>query len=434
MQDVYLIYDIGKTNKKILLFNNNGEVVAEYGEHFGESIDEDGFACDDIEQIGSWILGQYEQLKANGRYRIKAINFATYGASFVHIGKYGKVLTPLYNYLKPIPKSITDHFLHTYFDGNAENFVLNTASPLMGMLNSGLQLYWIKHTKPALWNTIAYSLHLPQYLYYLFTKNPTSDYTSIGCHTGLYNVVNQQYHPWVFAEGVDKKLAPIKKVVTALADGTLVGNGLHDSSAAIIPYIQQYKEPFILISTGTWCINMNPFNSEPLTVEELHKDCLTYLQANGKPVKASRIFLGKEHAMRCQQIAAHFNCADDFYKTVLLEHIDESDFVPAFMEGSGPQPMTAKPVWDIAKYPAASIAYNCLMKGLVALLSESIALIDDAMITTFYIDGGFAGNFIFQHYLRECFPHKAIKVVGFPQATALGTYLSLREQLDMMKT
>lgn len=50
-------------------------------------------------------------------------------------------------------------------------------------------------------------------------------------------------------------------------------------------------EKFILLSTGTWCINMNPFNEDPLTKEQLEQDCLSYMSINQKPVKYSRFFM-----------------------------------------------------------------------------------------------------------------------------------------------
>ena len=50
-----------------------------------------------------------------------------------------------------------------------------------------------------------------------------------------------------------------------------VGIGLHDSSAALIPYLVNFSMPFVLISTGTWCISMNPFSKTALTAEELQQ-------------------------------------------------------------------------------------------------------------------------------------------------------------------
>jgi len=42
------IFDIGKTNKKLLLFNDQYEVILEQEEKFEETIDDDGFPCDDL--------------------------------------------------------------------------------------------------------------------------------------------------------------------------------------------------------------------------------------------------------------------------------------------------------------------------------------------------------------------------------------------------
>ncbi|HEY0055668.1 MAG TPA: hypothetical protein VGB63_09950 [Pedobacter sp.] len=116
----------------------------------------------------------------------------------------------------------------------------------------------------------------------------------------LWDFTKNDYHHWVKQEGLIEKLPPIApsdSVYPALFENRnyQVGVGLHDSSAALIPYLVNLHEPFILISTGTWCISLNPFNDSPLTDEELKADCLSYLQYNGKPVKAARVFAGFKH-------------------------------------------------------------------------------------------------------------------------------------------
>lgn len=432
MQEIYLIYDIGKTNKKVLVFSADGKVIDEYKESFEETTDEDGFPCDDLEKITDWVLGQHELLLKNGRYKIKAINFATYGASFVHINEAGKPLTPLYNYLKPFPASLKQKFLTDHFNSDANEFSLHTGSPFMGMLNSGLQLYWLKQTNPQVWNSIKYSLHLPQYLSYLFTNKPLSDYTSVGCHTGLWNMKSNQYHPWIFAEEINQKLAPLTNTpVAGEKKGIAIGVGLHDSSAALIPYLNQNKEPFLLISTGTWCINLNPFNHELLTPEELKKDCLCYLQVTGKQVKASRIFLGKEHDYQTKRIAAHFNVPEDFYKSVTAITIQENNhFIPSCMEGSGPLQEKQIGEWDVSIYKNAETAYIALMKGLTDLLKISIDLVLTPDIKQIFIDGGFAANQLFKRMLMENYPAINISKVEFSQATAFGAYLQIRNAHD----
>ena len=77
-------------------------------------------------------------------------------------------------------------------------------------------MYWIKKTKPEIFKQIKNSLHFPQYLSYLFTGIPLSEYTSIGCHTNLWNFKDNTYHKWIIKEGIDEILAPIVSTKTSI--------------------------------------------------------------------------------------------------------------------------------------------------------------------------------------------------------------------------
>ena len=79
----------------------------------------------------------------------------------------------------------------------------------------------------------------------------------------------------------------------------------------MIPYLISFKEPFILLSTGTWCISLNPFNHFDLTDDQLNKDCLCYISFKGNTVKASRLFAGYEHEEAVKKLAAQFNKPHD---------------------------------------------------------------------------------------------------------------------------
>ena len=54
-QDVIAIFDIGKTNKKFLLFDADLKLVHQDEQKFAEIMDEDGFPCDDMDKIESWM-------------------------------------------------------------------------------------------------------------------------------------------------------------------------------------------------------------------------------------------------------------------------------------------------------------------------------------------------------------------------------------------
>lgn len=427
-----LIFDIGKTNKKCFLFDEAYQEVYRNYIRFDELQDEEGFPCDNLEEIKKWIFRQFEYLWNDPIYDIQAINFSTYGASFVHLDEAGNLLTPLYNYLKPFPAEMLQDFLQKY--GPESAFALQTASPVSGMLNSGLQLYWLKYARPEIFAKIHTSLHFPQYLSYLFSQKTVSEYTSIGCHTGLWDYAKKDYHDWVYAEGIDKILAPIVPTDTQFEilfeeEKVKMGVGIHDSSAALYPYLHDEKEPFLLMSTGTWSVSLNPFGTEILTETELAHNCLNYMRIDGKAVKAARLFLGKEYAFQVAKLAAHFDKPADFdqkiqFDPVLFERLKQS-FQQSFQSHfhfehipiSYAQPAET-PFSGMASYEEA---YHQLMMELVEIQLAYVRMaMGETEIPKIYIDGGFAENELFVRMLELALPAVVVQAVVPAKGSALG--------------
>lgn len=430
-KNIYVIFDIGKTNKKCLLFDDNNILIEEQQEVYAEIEDEDGFPCDDLTRLTEGVLSQWQRLKKDERFDIKGVNFTAYGASFVYLDENDRPVAPLYNYLKPMPPALSEQFYRSveqHSHQSKEAFAAATCSPPMGLLNSGLQLYYLKYAKPATYEKVATALHLPQYLSFLISGKKYTDFTSLGCHTALWDFTKNDYHDWVKSEGIEQKLAPIttQAVAAELSDGTLVGVGLHDSSSALLPYSTEHKELFILISTGTWCINLNSFNQTPLSIEAISKDCLSYMTPKGQMTKASRVFFGKEHDHQVERIAQYFTVKKDFYKTIAFKNAPSiSEFTPACMEGTGPFPQKATHIWDLSKYDTALDAYLALMRGLMDILKVAIGLVDND-VPTLFVDGGFVRNAVFMGMLKSDFPDKTIKHLDMSQATALGALCFLK--------
>jgi len=126
------------------------------------------------------------------------------------------------------------------------------------------------------------------------------------------------------------------------------GIGVHDSSAALIPYQLMFDEPFIFIITGSWNITMNPFSTAPLTAGEISQDCLNYINYMNKPVRASRIYLGREHSHQVDKLCKFFGKEENSYRAVkfdpaltkklIRENNPLKKFFPELMEGTGPYP------------------------------------------------------------------------------------------------
>ena len=473
------VFDIGKTNKKCFIFNEDYHIVFEKTNQLTETIDEDGEVCENLDLLKNWILAAVRETLHDPRFQIRAINVTTYGASLVHLDEDGQILTPLYNYLRPFPDDLKKQFFEHY--GGESKITLETASPVLGNLNAGLQLYWLKYYKPLVFKQIKWSLHFPQFIAYFIYKNlvnntksdglhfdqerslsfrtegrskyiksfakamesggdlksppdyAASEITSIGCHTMLWDFQKNDYHDWTKAEGIAEKFPPIQPSNLALpitnnhytnnqytnnqytdnqytdnhytnnqytdnqAQSIQTGTGLHDSSAALIPYLAHFKEPFILISTGTWCISLNPFNAEPLTAEELRQDCLCYLSYAGKAVKAARYFGGQEHEQGVRELAARYGVGEDFYRMI-----------------------------DLADGSELSDSYQHLVKQLVEKQANSTRLaLGNTAIRHIFVDGGFAKNELYLTLLAEAFPEMEVFSAEVPQATALGAALAI---------
>lgn len=414
----------------------------EKSESFAETIDEDGDPCENLQLLTDWVKKSLLEISLMEGVTLKAVNFSAYGASFVHIDREGRPVTPLYNYLKPYPEKLKNKFYETY--GNELTFSMQTASPVLGNLNSGLQLYMLKNEKPDLFHKIHYSLHLPQYLSFLVTGRRYADITSIGCHTGLWNFSQNHYHEWVYREDISDKLAPIfpsdQLMRTVYNKKSLLsGVGLHDSSAALIPYLSNFTEPFVLISTGTWCISLNPFNQTGLTAEELQQDCLCYMEYRGRPIKASRLFAGHEHEQQVKRLAAFFNVGQDYYKTILFDPDTVARLQKniSFKNDERKEIMqqSAFGVRDLSAFTNYNEAYHQLMIDLIKQQVTSTNLVlKNCNIKRIFLDGGFSRNSIYMHLLASAYPEMEIYAASIALASALGTALAVHPYWNKKNT
>jgi len=434
-EKVIAIFDIGKTNKKIILFNADLKIISETEEKFPVIKDDDGFDCDDIDLIEKWIKESITGLVQSDKYDLKSVNFATYGATLIYLDADGQRITPVYNYLKPIDERIPEKLYKVY--GGRDEFCRRTASPALGMLNSGIQPLWLKTVKPEVFVRVKYILHFPQYLSYILTGKIFSEHTSIGCHTALWDFDNMSYHPWVSVHGLNlPQPVPIETLNEVTIDGKqiLVGIGIHDSSASLAPYFSGSTGKFLLLSSGTWCINMNPYNTEKLTANQLDKDCLCYLSITSQPVKSSRLFLGYLHETAVNKIINHFRKQDDYYKTVKANKQLSNSLKDKYKEKKiffqdGTYPPELKDKIDMYEFISFEESYHQLMNELCDFTIDAINLVlaenDDT--ENIYITGGFSKNQLFHYLITKAYPSKQVYTSEIANATALGAALVISD-------
>lgn len=434
MKEVTAIFDIGKTNKKFFLFDRDYQEVYREYVHFDLIEDEDGHATEDLKSLEIWLKEVFNRILTSEKFNITAINFSTYGASFVHLDENGKVLTPLYNYTKPLNEKLTASFYKKY--GPETEFATRTGSSNSGMLNSGMQLYWLKHAHPEVFEKITFSLHLPQYISYVFTGIPLSEYTSIGCHTALWDYAKKDYHPWVYKEGIHRILPPIVSTETSInmnynGKRIKIGVGIHDSSAALLPYVRSVKKKFILVSTGTWSIALNPFPEKLLSEEDIADNCINYMRINGKSVKASRLFLGNEYSLQVAELSEKYKVPADAHKSVAFDYEVFYEILKDFeysFHWKGLKDKNMPPKTHF-KYDRFEHAYHQLMIELVLLQVESIkTAAGDDTIEKLYIDGGFSDNDVYiklvSHYLRNM----ELRTTDSSLGSALGAAIAISDE------
>src|SRR6476646_10578477 len=104
------VIDVGKTNKKMFLFDQDYNIVYERSARFIETTDEDGDPCENLESLRLSVFDSLRCVFSKKEFEIKAINFSAYGASFVYIDEEGNPVGPLYNYLKAYPLVLQEQF------------------------------------------------------------------------------------------------------------------------------------------------------------------------------------------------------------------------------------------------------------------------------------------------------------------------------------
>ena len=411
---VIAVFDIGKTNKKLLLFDEQYQMVYESSERLDEIQDEDGDPCEDVHLLTRWMKTKFSELQTNPGFEIRALNFSGYGASFVYLDAQGDVAAPLYNYLKPYPEALAQQFYQQ--NGKLHKLCVETASPPLKSLNSGMQLFRIKCENPALFKRIKYALHLPQYLSYVFSGVPLTEITSLGCHTHLWDFSKQDYHDWVKKEGLVEKFPPLSSAsIVGQYQGIPVGPGYHDSSAALVPYLRNNPEPFLLLSTGTWSISMNPFNGTPLTLEDFAQDCLCYLTPEGQQVKSSRLFTGPLYDNIVHVLNTHYGISNNAINAIEYDpsQIPVPEIRTIEREGS---------IETLEEYTGLNYVehFHLGMQQIIRLLKPKIERVLTPDVTKIFVDGGFSQNKVFMAMLAREFSTYHVSAASLPQASALG--------------
>ncbi len=173
------VVDIGKTNKKVLIYDLNLRCVDSAYKNFDE-FEEDGIIYEDLKNMSLWIEEQLKKFAL--KYTIKAISVTTHGAFAVGIDESGALAVPPVAYTTDAGEEFRTDFFETFGDPISLKKATGTTE-IGSLINVGKLIYFWKKKWPEQFKNIWKILNMPQYFGYLFTNQIGAEPTYVGCHS-----------------------------------------------------------------------------------------------------------------------------------------------------------------------------------------------------------------------------------------------------------
>jgi L-fuculokinase len=413
------VLDIGKTNVKVLVFDAQGSVIAERS-RANRSLPADAhcpYLHLDTEGTWSFLIEALREMSATTA--IDAISVSTHGAAGVLVDATGIVLPPVdYEWEGLEIDAEAYAAVRPSFD--------ETLSPNMPRgLNLGRHLFYVyRHHAREAGRAQAF-LTYPQYWSWRLCGVMASELTSLGCHTDLWRPGDGRFSSLVDRQGwaglfpplrrAWEKLGPVTREVaelTGLARNTQVLCGVHDSNAALVPYLMTRSDPFTLISTGTWVVIIAVGGQ---AAPDAAADMLANVNVRGQVVPSARFMGGREFATIAGGEPAEIGAAD------LAAVVASGSFaLPSFADQGGPfAGRVGRIEGPIPATPGARTALAALYVALMtAHLVERLKAPGELIV-----EGGLARSNAFAGLLAGLMPDRSIVVAESAAGAAEGAAL-----------
>jgi L-fuculokinase len=301
MNGCVVVFDIGKTNMKVVVFDAAGNLAAERSAPNAPLAADAELPYLRLDTEGAWSFLMRALKELGARFSIRAIATTTHGCAGVLMQGDGPALPPL------------DY----EFDGFAEvDAAYDAARPpfdearsphLPRGLNLGRQIFYFERCYPAQFKQAAAFLTYAQYFAWRLGGAMASEATSLGAHTDLWRPNEGDLSSMVDKFGWRRLFPPIRKAwdtlgtlkpeiaaATGLSPDVRIICGAHDSNASLVPHLLSRRDPFTVISTGTWVIIMAVGGTARLDPEA---DMLANVDVRGEPVPTARFMGGREFAV-----------------------------------------------------------------------------------------------------------------------------------------
>ena len=453
MRYAVAVLDIGKTNKKLALFDDRARLLAVEKCHI-DTIRHEELEIEDVAQIERWFLA--ELARAARRYPIVAISISAHGATVVCVGEDGLPCVPPVAYTNEVPEAFHDRFYAHC--GDRDELQQRTATAeIKPLINVAKLLYFTSQRFPEAFARTRQVLLYPQYFAFRLTGVAAAEITYVGCHTYLWDphraawsdVTDRLGIRHLLPKRVGKPtdiLGPVSARVadaTGLAPQTIVTSGIHDSNSSLMPYLISQRSDFVLNSTGSWCVAMHRVKRIAFHPAELGKMVFYNASYAGDPIKTSLLVGGMEFETYTAILSRLHGRTDlpGFDPELCRELTAAADtfVLPSVVFGAGQFPMSRPRVVAAGTvYPLAAIQDGSAVPPIFADYERGIALVDLSVAVQsrvalqrvgldpgvrVFIEGGFRNNACYLRVLAALLPDNPVVVTSFEEATATGAAL-----------
>ena len=450
MKEVIAVLDIGKTNKKIAVYDRQLTLLELRSATF-PAVDYEDVRVEQVENIEAWFLSAMKELSKG--YRIAAVSISAHGAAAVCVGRDGLPAVPVLDYTTEIPEKVHKDF----FDVAGPTDVLQRetcTAEIRPLINVAKLLFFTRRRFPEEFKRVESILLYPQYFAFRLTGIKCADYTYVGCHTYLWDftaggwsdVARRLEMVSYLPERVDSPTGIAGHVTeevsrrTGLSPQTPVLIGVHDSNSSLLPYLYMGQDDFILNSTGTWCVAMHPKEEAVLRESDIGKTVFFNLSVNNVLVKTA-IFMGGLEFERWFGLLQKIHKRSDYPQLsekklrAVVEAAD--DFIlPGVVQGAGQYPHSlARVVSRGREYRLSSIEageavpdlFGDYEKAFMVLLLSLTLHTRVAFERTglrpgipIYTEGGFRQNWGYNAILAALLPDNPVYTTEIEEAASYG--------------
>jgi L-fuculokinase len=419
MNGCVAVFDLGKTNIKVVVFDSSGNALAERARANTPLAADARCPYLSLDAQGAWtfLVGALKDVSA--RFPIEAIAIATHGAAGALVTDDGLALQPM------------DYEFGGYgvidadYEAARPPFAETLSPSVPRGLNLGRQVFYLERQFPAEFAAARAFLAYPQYFAWRLSGIMASEVTSLGAHTDLWCPTEGRLSSMVDKLGWRRLFPPMRNAwdtlgtlrpevaaATGLAPEVRVVCGAHDSNASLVPHLVSRRDPFTVISTGTWVIIMAVGGKARLDPKA---DMLANVDVRGEPVPTARFMGGREFAVLAGEAPADADEAD-----VAGAVASGALALPAFSDQGGPfAGRIGRIEGDAPATPKARAALATLYAALMtAQLLERLEAPGDLIV-----EGGFTRSPAFAAVLARLMPGRRVVIAPMSAGAAAGAAL-----------